>query len=817
MQQLLAHMAGHDFHLSHIEADGKIHRFDRHGKQKNAWYIAWPGHSFKSGEHYLICQFGDWRDGSDYLYKPGHIKFSKEDNDLISRQLELKKKLFEEEKKKRQQDAADKAEKFLQKCKQEELSEYLQRKKIDQLYGSYTFLDAIGLITVVPIKDVSGRLWNYQRIFPDGTKKFAFGGLIDECFHVIGNIDSDVIICEGFATAASIHMATDIPVVCAFNSGNLPKVAIAIRKAYPDANIIIAGDDDRHTKGNPGRTSADKAANRSGGSVIFPDYENGTDFNDLHVGVSLQAVKECFQKPVTHENGFVPLGYYEKSYYFFSMIIKDIVEITSFSDVQILSLASKDYWLANFPAKVGINWGDVKDYLIRRCQAVGTFDGSRVRGTGVWLDKGRVVVNSGHSLLVDGSEISPLLLKSWHVYKQTANKFKTPDNNPLNLQESNEFLKLCNTFNWEDEYSGYFLAGWLAIARIAGALPVRPHLWLTGPSGSGKSTIMERLINKALGDPSGRVFALGASTEAGIRQTMSICSIPLICDEFETNDKTSADRIKSIIHLLRQAWSASEGYLLKGSAGGFASRFSVGFSALVSSIRTNIDNDADESRFTFCGLKQNDRDQDRWREIDSLLDNYDHDFGDRLFARSIANIKTIIASYKIFYKAVTKLHNNRTAQQYGMLLAGAYSLISDDVVSMELAEDMVSETVKRTNAEENPDHIDCLNYLTTQLIRIQDFEATNLQISYRVAIQRAMKGAMDIREALSQHGIIFDDHFFYTSNSNQELKNLFSGSKWPNFNNSLSRIPGAIRARKYFNKVQDRCVGVPLSYIGMEK
>ena len=62
--------------------------------------------------------------------------------------------------------------------------------------------------------------------------------------------------------------------------------ALALRDKYPDAQIIIAGDDDRQTEGNPGRTAANAAAVAVGGMVVFPEWPPGapadlTDYNDL--------------------------------------------------------------------------------------------------------------------------------------------------------------------------------------------------------------------------------------------------------------------------------------------------------------------------------------------------------------------------------------------------------------------------------------------------------------------------------------------------------------------------------------------------------
>jgi putative DNA primase/helicase len=64
--------------------------------------------------------------------------------------------------------------------------------------------------------------------------------------------------------------------VAAFDSRNLVSVAKALHEKYPEKQIVIAGDDDKHlelTHGiNPGRTKAEEAARAVGGKVLLPIF-----------------------------------------------------------------------------------------------------------------------------------------------------------------------------------------------------------------------------------------------------------------------------------------------------------------------------------------------------------------------------------------------------------------------------------------------------------------------------------------------------------------------------------------------------------------
>lgn len=137
---------------------------------------------------------------------------------------------------------------------------------------SHSFLMfKVGSIAV-PLRDAEGKLWSLQAINDQGTKLFPKYGRKSGCFHLICSVeDSDVLaVAEGYATAATVHMATEWPVVVAVDSGNLLPVARTLRELYPQVRLVIAGDDDPTKPGNPGRTKAEAAALAVRGVAVFP-------------------------------------------------------------------------------------------------------------------------------------------------------------------------------------------------------------------------------------------------------------------------------------------------------------------------------------------------------------------------------------------------------------------------------------------------------------------------------------------------------------------------------------------------------------------
>lgn len=148
---------------------------------------------------------------------------------------------------------------------------------------------------IVPMRD-GGVIHSLQFIGTDSDKLFLSGGDVKACYFGIGKPNGTLCIAEGYATGASIHEATGFAVAIAFNAGNLLPVAKAIRAKFPDMRLIVCGDDDVTTEGNPGLTKARASAQAVGGLIAIPDFgtqrpTDATDFNDLHQAQGLEAVK----------------------------------------------------------------------------------------------------------------------------------------------------------------------------------------------------------------------------------------------------------------------------------------------------------------------------------------------------------------------------------------------------------------------------------------------------------------------------------------------------------------------------------------------
>lgn len=140
---------------------------------------------------------------------------------------------------------------------------------------------------VLPVIDLRNQLHSLQFIEPDGSKKLLFGGAKTGHFTPVhGEMPraSRILIAEGFATGATLaEIDPQALVLAAIDAGNLKPVAVAVRKQWPGADLIVCGDAD-----DVGRAKANAAAAAANALVAFPSFPPGvagSDFNDLKVAM----------------------------------------------------------------------------------------------------------------------------------------------------------------------------------------------------------------------------------------------------------------------------------------------------------------------------------------------------------------------------------------------------------------------------------------------------------------------------------------------------------------------------------------------------
>jgi putative DNA primase/helicase len=149
---------------------------------------------------------------------------------------------------------------------------------------------------IVTICDLDGKLLGAQSITTDGRKSITRGAVIVGGHHLLGEVTGggQLMIAEGYSTAATLHEASGLPVAVAFHAGNLAPVAAAYRDRFPDLRLYICGDNDHRAerelgadgkpRENVGRVKAETAAATVGGVAMVPSFDpddEGSDWNDL--------------------------------------------------------------------------------------------------------------------------------------------------------------------------------------------------------------------------------------------------------------------------------------------------------------------------------------------------------------------------------------------------------------------------------------------------------------------------------------------------------------------------------------------------------
>jgi len=172
-------------------------------------------------------------------------------------------------------------------------SDYLERKGVGA-YGIRFLENTYGRVAIIPARDINGNLLALEFLNSDGSKRFIKESSWVGLFHQLRTpINGQLIgIAESYVTAATCLELSGIPVVCAFNSGNLPATAKSINGMFPDSPLIIFADNDRHLESNGqnvGILKAQEARKINQGmiSLFIPDFGNlepskeANDWNDL--------------------------------------------------------------------------------------------------------------------------------------------------------------------------------------------------------------------------------------------------------------------------------------------------------------------------------------------------------------------------------------------------------------------------------------------------------------------------------------------------------------------------------------------------------
>ncbi|HEX7906731.1 MAG TPA: toprim domain-containing protein [Paraburkholderia sp.] len=304
-----------------IIADGKLHRIHADGDSKNVkdgWYILHaderPAGKFGHNGKYGYDVSFPWSMRID------RAPMSAEEKRAYREKMEADRARREADERARHAAAAELANRIWDAATPVSGDDhpYLKRKgiqsyglrigmweKVDQASGEVSVVSKNALL--VPIWGLGKNIGSLQAILPDDKKlgrdkDYLSGADKRGRFFSIGKpLEHEgklvILICEGYATGASLHAATGHAVIVAFDAPNLLPVAEAMRVRFPEATIIVCADNDQWTLKpvkNPGLTRANEVREAIGALVAMPEFDASlgvanaagkvkgpNDFNDL--------------------------------------------------------------------------------------------------------------------------------------------------------------------------------------------------------------------------------------------------------------------------------------------------------------------------------------------------------------------------------------------------------------------------------------------------------------------------------------------------------------------------------------------------------
>jgi len=479
---------------------------------------------------------------------------------------------------------------------------------------------------------------------------------------------------------------------------------------------------------------------------------------------------------------FRMLGYNRGVYFYLPKRGGQVVELKAHehTELRLYAVAPITYWQQAVGATDEMptekQWKQIAHSLIQNQHDEGIFEDTRLRGRGAWMDGRRTIVHTGSEAIVDGTACALDDVNSRFIY-EAASPWEFGFGAAATNSEAHRLPQVCERLTWEDKLSGALLAGWCVIAPVCGALPWRPHIWITGSSGSGKTTAQNDVVGRIVG-PAAERFD-GGTSEAAIRQTIGHDARPAIMDEAEGEDQDSIKQMQGVLKLARVA--SSGGKISKGGSSHRAVTFMVRSCFCFSSIHTALRLQSDESRVTKLVLLPNMR-ADAGRHYADLIRDinswFTPEYASSMFARTIDNLPTLLKNIETFTAAAAiEFRSRRAADQVGAMLAGYFLCHSTREISADDAAAFIRKNRWTDHVPINAqsDELRLFQFLMTRRVRATIGGGTGeYTIGSLIDMARIVddKGR-DAATALGSYGIKVVMSEIFISNDAQNLRELF--------------------------------------------
>lgn len=549
-------------------------------------------------------------------------------------------------------------------------------------------------------------------------------------------------------------------------------------------------------------------------NLLFdPAYAGNTRAETLRMLESARKKGLGFSPRSTHrydpgDEGPIPLGFTRDGLYAFRDQLRNIVLLASANQLlslqYLVGLASTKFWASRFPSeKSFFNFWGAGETLIGACKNKGPFNPIKVRGRGVWREGSTIITNFGGPIPAD---VKNLYLCFDPITFDKTDSFDTE-----------RLLKLLKLFRWRQPQDAMLLFGWLALAPICGVLNWRPHCFVYGPPQCGKTTIHSlaaRLLHPLA------ISADGQSSEAGVRQTLGPDSLPILLDEFESDQHGSG--LRGVLRLARSA-SSADTPVLRGTPEGKAMQFSLRTTFFFCAVNAGRMSPADQSRIMLLELMKHDGDRDTAKLI-TAEEAYFRNLGQQWCGYMLSVAELIGPAIDAFEHHLPS-GDKRHRQNFATMLAAAFVALHRRIPVYEEAGAWAEEysTALDQHAEdiERDNSLECLNHLLARVVDdypLGHWIATALldlpeDDNRRYDAERITKTFDIIAKASNEHdGILI-------RNGSPNVEEVFRGTIWEGrgWERALRGLEGAFAIKNpvHFSGAgqKSRCIGIPTRYL----
>lgn len=270
--------------------------------------------------------------------------------------------------------------------------------------------------------------------------------------------------------------------------------------------------------------------------------------------------------------------------------------------------------------------------------------------------------------------------------------------------------------------------------------------------------------------------------------------------------------------LARSAFSANAAGV-KGTPSGRHMEFLLTTTFLFAGITALRGSAADSSRMFMLELLPHNNDQEKRNKIEAELQRFQAR-QTNWCQRRIDDAEITLEAIKAFEPRMPGI-DSRAKRNLSIVFGSAFVALNGCAPTepdidgwIEKYNDIIFDHVQ---AHEQSDPEDCLSYMMSHI-------PPGGSGSLWTIVESALEGAVansynDPNNNIQSYGLRVEKGFLFVSDNHGFLTRLFAGSKWADggWRGQLLRLEGAYADRKYFNGIQQRCVGVPLDSLQLSQ